>query len=123
MSGSGSGSGTGSGLDQNSVTAWIPEPDPAKFMDPDLKNFLKNIDLYIAGIVWDPGGIFILFVVRIQRGDGGVQEYLLHCVGCGRAGQDQVKNIRNFHTEGGILTLMQISNHSLASHTRMFYLP
>ncbi len=42
-------------------------------------------------------------VVRIQRGDGGVQEYLLHCVGCGRAGQDQVKKIRNFHTEAEVL--------------------
>jgi hypothetical protein len=74
---------------------------------------LKNIDLYIAGIVWDPGGIFILFVVRIQRGDGGVQEYLLHCVGCGRAGQDQVKKIRNFHIEAEVKKIMQNINSYL----------
>lgn len=26
--------------------------------------------------------------IRFQRGNRGVQEHLLHCVGCGRAGQD-----------------------------------
>ncbi len=59
--------------------------------------------------------INFVFVVRIQRGDGGVQEYLLHCVGCGRAGQDQVKNIWIFHTEAEVLKLTQNINSYLGS--------
>jgi hypothetical protein len=48
-----------------------------------------------------------IFFVRIQRGDGGVQEHLLHCMGCGRAGQDQVKKTRNFHKQAKVKKIMQ----------------
>lgn len=31
---------------------------------------------------------YCVLLCRVQRGDGGVQEHQLHCVGCRRPGQD-----------------------------------
>lgn len=35
--------------------------------------------------------VFPCPLCRLQRGDGGVQEHQLHCVGCGRSGQGEAK--------------------------------